>query len=116
MENILFCNSYKIDLIKDNIINMLNNFGFDFSLTGTKYIQDILFENIKNCENDFDCLATSMRSLADKYNVKLKSLNRDIRWSLEKNIFDLDIFLRHDDYYIATKNIILWLFDFFKFF
>ena len=80
------------------------------------YIKDILFDNIKNSDNDFDFLATSMRSLADKYNVKLKSLNRDIRWALEKNIFDLDIFLRQDDYYIATKNILLWLCDFFKFY
>ena len=107
----------KLDFnIKESIKNKMSDFGFDFSLTGTKYIYELLYEYIVNKECLFEHLKPSMKSLADKYNIKLKTLNRDIRWSIEKNIviYNKNICLKEEDDISSTKKVIVWLYDFFK--
>lgn len=100
----------------EKLQNKMCDFGFDFSLTGTKYIYELLYEYIVNSEYIMGNLQPSMKSLADKYNIKLKTLNRDIRWSIEKNFINKNILFKEEDNISKTKNILILLYDFFKIF
>ena len=71
------------DIIKiANLLDSMSTFGFDFSLTGTKYIYEIFDNNLEYFQNFLQLFALRMSTLADRHNIKQKSLNRDVRWSI----------------------------------
>lgn len=90
MENVAYVQEISIIqyINTPNLLNEMINIGFDFALTGTKYIYELFIEPLENINNLNELFLPNMSSLADRHNIKLKSLNRDVRWSIEKNTID----------------------------
>lgn len=92
-------------------------FGFDFSLVGTMYIFELLTEVVNNtsilrCES-----IPTMTLLADKHNVKIKSFNRVIRWSIVKafktGLLKYVPFFEDRKTIPPTKQVLAWLFNYY---
>lgn len=79
------------------LISHMINIGFDFGLTGTKYIYELYVKHKDNLFAPYDNLFHNLSSLADRHNIKLKSLDRDVRWSIDR-------FINKDEFNVIILN------------
>lgn len=91
-------------------------FGFDFSLMGSIYIYEMLVESLSNPNVIRNENIPTMTMLADKHNIKIKTFNRDIRWSIDKAY--KNGMLKYVPYFEEltssppTKQVLSWLFNY----
>lgn len=69
---------------KEQLHSIMVLMGYDFNLCGTRYIYELFASSLKTITQNTGCQSPNMSILASKYNVKPKSLNRDMRWAYQR--------------------------------
>lgn len=96
---------------------LLVRFGFDFTLIGTIYLFELLNE-IHRCSRLLKKTSLpTMTLFADKHNIKIKTYNRVIRWSIKKafrsgGFYKVDFFENRTNT-PPTMQVISWLYNFY---
>lgn len=99
-----------------NVRTIMIHFGFDFSLLGSVYLYELIEETLYG-NNYYNCYAIpTMVHLAEKHNIKVKTLNRNIRWSIDKAFKSgllkcIPCFKNFNT--PPTKQVLAWLCNFF---
>ena len=90
--------------------------GFDFSLIGSHLIKEMLLQIIQSPTYIHAFSSSVMKEMANRYNYAVKSIDRDIRWSISK-AYTKGI-LKDIPYFTGgraptIKQLVNWFFDFF---
>lgn len=103
-----------IDLEKKLKKNLMA-LGFDFGLSGSHFIKDVLI-NISFSPRKIHSLSTEvMTQMATKENVSVKAIDKNIRWAINKayNHGILNKITVFAEKMPTIKQLINWLYDFF---
>lgn len=110
--------SYENIKLKDLRL-ILVHFGFDFSLMGSIYIYEILKEATENSSLLNGACLPTITKLAEKHNIKMKTLSRDVRWAIKKayeeGLLKYVPFFQGRTRVPNTRQVLSWLYHFYMF-
>jgi len=103
----VFDNTYSIYKIKLLMIEM----GFDFSLSGSWNILEIMNDAVESCNNGIlSCFPLS--KIANRHCIKGKTIDRNVRWAITKAKNLVDLFSVEIDL-LSTKDILEFMYKIF---
>lgn len=97
------------------IKEILINFGFNYSLIGTRYLQDALQLVLEKPKSLFSLNTIVLNKIARKNDSTIKNVDSDIKWTINNayNKGSLKEFYCFGNGKIpTTKQMIIYLFDF----
>lgn len=91
----------------------LINAGFDFSLIGSIYLQELLNLIIEDPMLIFSLTKGAITTVAEKYNKNTSSVDRDVRWAIKKahDLGYLKNGFKPSSKMPTTKQVLVWLLD-----
>lgn len=103
--------------VEHNMRQIMIDFGFDFSLLGSIYIYEMFREIIENAKMVRVKTVATETKLANKHNINIKTINRDIRWSIgkayNKGLLKNIPYFEMSHKLPSTKQVLYWLHNYY---
>lgn len=104
----------KIDFSINKVVSFMLMLGFDFSSSGSIYLYRMVRLMLMEPENFTISYKQLSQNVSKRYNQKIKTVNRAVRWAIEKAVKSGDLaklpFYREGQM-PKSKDVVVWIYS-----
>ena len=105
LEEKVFKKIYILFKYGHNLRDVMIRAGFDFSYIGSTFVHELIQSTLVDKDNQDPYSEQRLIFLADKYNLKIKSIHRDVYWAIIE-IIDTSYSIKFVDSFEIMINVI----------